>query len=175
MRTTYQAQANQFAKAVSSPSLQPFARDFRLPARLCKLIQQFFDRFIICIQNDVVHFVALLIGRHTSFSFCLIYSFSSMLCFVWCSHFQDVISTETLCMLCGCRLSRMPWTEHRLEEVIQPQPCKRQNKYFVCRLFLIFGCLFLPCIIWRPACHMEYSRALQSASRPVCYATSCAT
>ena len=29
MRTTYQAQANQFAKGVSSPSLQPCARDFR--------------------------------------------------------------------------------------------------------------------------------------------------
>jgi hypothetical protein len=62
MRTTYQAQANQFAKAVSSPSLQPFARDFGLPARLCKLIQQFFGRSIICVQVDVLHFLALLIG-----------------------------------------------------------------------------------------------------------------
>ncbi len=63
MRTTYQAQVNQFAKAVSLPSLQPlaFARDFRLPACLCKLIQQFFGSFVICIQDDV-HF---LIGRHT--------------------------------------------------------------------------------------------------------------
>ena len=65
MRTTYQAQANQFVKAVSSPSLQPFARDFRLPARLRKLIQQFFCRFIICIQDDVLHFLAFVIGRHT--------------------------------------------------------------------------------------------------------------
>jgi hypothetical protein len=65
MRNTYQAQANQFAKAVSSPSLQPFARDFRLPARLCKFIQQLFGSFIICIQDDVLHILALLIGQHT--------------------------------------------------------------------------------------------------------------
>jgi hypothetical protein len=70
--------------AVSPPSLQPFARDFRLPARLCKLIQQFFGSFVICIQDDVLYhdFLALLIGRHT-FLFVLYDVFiSSMFCFV---------------------------------------------------------------------------------------------
>ena len=105
------------------------------------------------------------------------------LCFVWCSDFQafhfsyDLVIfklsfplTHAAWHMVGCRVRIC----HE-PQVIQLQSCEGQTYYTVSRLFLNFCCPLLPCIIWRPACHMEYSRALQSASRSVRYATSCAT
>jgi hypothetical protein len=147
MCTTYQAQTNQFAKAVSSPSLQPFARDFLMPARLCKLIQRFLGCFIFSIHVDVLHFLALLIGRHT-FLFVLYDVIHFQACYV----LYDVVIFKLsfplkhyACYVVAdshvCHEPSTGW------QVIRPQPCKGQNKYFVCCLFLIFGCPFLHCMI----------------------------
>ena len=83
--------------------------------------------------------------------------------FEWCIHFQAcflfifkqvVISTDTRCMLCGCRFSHLPWTEHRLAS--DTAPAMRRTEQLLCLSFIEFysqkiGCPFLPCIIWRPA------------------------
>jgi hypothetical protein len=87
------------------------------------------------------------IGRHT-FLFVLYNVFiSSMFCL-----YNEVILklsfplTHDACYVVAdshvCHEPSTCW------QVIQPQPCEGQNKYFVCRLFLNFGCPFLP-IIWR--------------------------
>ncbi len=106
-------------------------------------------------------------GDIHSFSYCMMYSFQA--CFV----LYDVVImifklsfplTHYACYVVAdshvCHEQSTCW------QVIQPQPCEGQNKYFVCCLFLNFGCPFLPCIIWRSTCQGIFQGVIPCVMQP---------
>ncbi len=140
MRTT--CQANQFAMS-SSTFLQPSHEISTFAGQLVQMNSTILRQFNYSHYDGMDACISWHYSSGDVHSFCY---YKAFFCFVWCSHFQVVISTDTCCMFCGCRSSHLPWLQHKLAN--DTALAMLRTEQILCLSFILnFGCKLFPCII----------------------------